>query len=157
MHIQFTFYSVITRTYLTNLWVQYLSHLGIYICALLNAKKICVKQLQFSVLKGHSMLCYFYCMDVFSQVKFWHLCLHKITRAGDNRFSEIAQRSCLEGSQEERHHVVAKRAFWYQLLFLFRNGWEKAKDLATLWPFQYELKDDAKQMWTFLWKSILIS
>lgn len=76
---------------------------------------------------------------------------------GDNCCSEIAQRSCLQSSQEERHHVVAKCAFWQQLLFLFGNGWEEAKDLATLWSFQYELKDDAKQMWTFLWKSILIS
>lgn len=126
----------------------------IYWC--LNAKEICVKQLQFSVLKGYRMLCYFYCMDVFSQVQLWHLYLHKITRTGDNCCSEIAQRSCLECSQEERHHVVSKWAFWHQLLFLFGNGWEETKDLATLWSFQYELKDDAKQMWTFLWKPILI-
>lgn len=115
----------------------------------------------FLFLKGVACCSYFYCMDVFmdvfSQVKLWHLYLHKITRTGDNCCSEIAQRSCLEGSQEERHHVVAKWAFWHQLLFLFGNSWEEAKDLATLWSFQYDLKDDAKQMWTFLWKPILIS
>lgn len=126
-----------------------------YFC--LSAKTICVKQLQFSVLKEHSMLCYFYCMDVFSQVKLWHLYLHKVTRTGDNCCSEIAQRSCLEGSQEERHHVVAKWAFWHQLLFLLEYGREEAKVLATLWSFQYELKDDAKQMLTFFWKPILFS
>lgn len=68
--------------------LYYLSHLNIYICAFLSANIICVKHLQFSVIKG--ITCYMtFLWGYFFQLKLWHLYLHQITRTGDNHCSEV--------------------------------------------------------------------
>lgn len=87
----------------------------------------------FSFLLWRCVACYTAFLGrCFFQMKLWHLYLQKNTRTGDNYCSEVAQRSCLEGSQEDRHHVVAKWAFWHQLLAHFGNSWDEAKNLPTV-------------------------